>query len=125
VLQIIPSLDSGGAERTTLDIAKALVTEGWRSLVLSEGGRLEAEIERAGAELIRMPVASKNALTVLKNADRIEALVGKRGISIVHARSRAPAWSAALAARRAKVPFVTTYHGLYRAKGGSSACTIR
>jgi glycosyltransferase involved in cell wall biosynthesis len=117
VLQIVPRLDSGGAERTTIDIARALVKDGCRALVLSEGGRLEADLERTGAELIRMPVASKNPLAILKNAGRIAHLVTERNISLVHARSRAPAWSAFLAAKRAKVPLVTTYHGIYRANG--------
>ncbi len=117
VLQIVPALDSGGAERTTIDIARALVDEGWRALVLSEGGRLEGELERTGAELIRMPIASKNPLTIFKNAAKFAKLIAERNISLVHARSRAPAWSAALAAQKANIPFVTTYHGVYRAKG--------
>ena len=65
ILQIVPSLDTGGAERTTIDIAKALVEKGMRALVVSEGGRLEGELLAAGGELIPMPVASKNPLDAM------------------------------------------------------------
>ena len=117
VLQIVPSLDTGGAERTTIDIAKALVARGTRALVISEGGRLKGELASAGGELIPMPVASKMPLTIWRNASAISDLIRGQNIKIVHARSRAPAWSALIAARRTGVPFVTTYHGIYNAKG--------
>ena len=114
ILQVIPDLDTGGAERTTVDVAAALVARGWRALVVSEGGRLVPELEAAGAEHVALPVASKNPLVILANAKRLEKLVRERGVALIHARSRAPAWSALLAARRAGVPFVTTYHGIYK-----------
>ena len=117
ILQIVPSLDIGGAERTTIDIAAALVANGMRALVASEGGRLESELLAAGGELIRMPVASKNALTLWRNAGAIARLIRERNIVLVHARSRAPAWSARIATRRTDIPFVTTYHGIYNARG--------
>lgn len=114
ILQVIPDLDTGGAERTTVDVAAALVARGWRALVVSEGGRLVPELEGAGAEHVVLPVASKNPLVILANAKRLERLARKRGVALIHARSRAPAWSAFLAARRLDVPFVTTYHGIYK-----------
>ncbi len=117
MLQIVPSLDAGGAERTTIDIARALREAGWTALVASEGGRLEGELAATGAELIRLPVASKNPRTVYANAARLADLIRTRNISLVHARSRGPAWSALMAARRTNIPFVTTYHGIYNAKG--------
>jgi glycosyltransferase involved in cell wall biosynthesis len=117
VLQIVPSLDAGGAERTTIDIAKALTAAGLRALVASEGGRLEGELRDAGGELIRLAVASKNPAVMLKNAASLANIIRERNVSLIHARSRAPAWSAALAARRTHIPFVTTYHGIYNAKG--------
>ena len=117
VLQIVPALSAGGAERTTIDIARALVESGFRALVASEGGRLEWELTAAGGELIRMPVASKAPLTILRNASAIAALIRRQNVVLVHARSRAPAWSALIAARRTGIPFVTTYHGFYNAKG--------
>jgi glycosyltransferase involved in cell wall biosynthesis len=114
VLQIIPSLVTGGAERTTIDIAAALVARGDRAIVASEGGRhLLDELKSVGGEFVRMPVSWKNPIAVLMNARRIAALIEKQRVDIVHARSRAPAWSALLACRRAGVPFVTTYHGVY------------
>lgn len=116
VLQIVPSLNAGGAERTTIDIARALTDAGFRALVASEGGRLEGELMAAGGELIHLPLDSKNPLTLLSNARALAKLVKAENVSIIHARSRAPAWSALFAARRTGVPFVTTYHGIYNAR---------
>ncbi|HYM17228.1 MAG TPA: glycosyltransferase family 4 protein [Micropepsaceae bacterium] len=118
VLQIVPSLDSGGAERTTIDIARALTAQGWRALVASQGGRLEPALAAAGAELIRLPVASKDPAVIFANIGRLAKIIRTRNVSLVHARSRAPAWSALFAARRTGVPFVTTYHGIYPARSG-------
>jgi glycosyltransferase involved in cell wall biosynthesis len=115
ILQIVPSLDTGGAERTTIDIAAALVRDGLAALVASEGGRLEPILAGVGGRLIRMPVASKALPIIIANATRLARLVRQRNVKLIHARSRAPAWSAALAARMASVPFVTTYHGIYNA----------
>jgi glycosyltransferase involved in cell wall biosynthesis len=117
ILQIVPQLDAGGAERSTVDIAKALVARGFRALVASQGGRLERELIAAGGELMRMPVASKRPLRILVNARKIAHIIRTQNVLLVHARSRAPAWSARLAARRTGIPFVTTYHGIYNAKG--------
>jgi glycosyltransferase involved in cell wall biosynthesis len=116
VLQIIPTLGTGGAERTTIEVCEALAIAGGEALVASEGGRLEAELAAAGGELIRFPAAAKNPATLLANARRLQQLIAARGVNLVHARSRAPAWSALMAARLARVPFVTTYHGIYNQK---------
>lgn len=116
VLQVIPRLDAGGAERTTIDIAAALTEAGHRALVASEGGRLESELAAVGATSIRIPAASKNPLTILRNAGKLRAIIRDHDVALVHARSRAPAWSALIAARRAGIPFVTTHHGTYQAK---------
>jgi glycosyltransferase involved in cell wall biosynthesis len=113
VLQIIPTLVTGGAERATIDIAAALAARGDRALVASEGGRLVDELKSVGGEFVRMPVSWKNPVALLANARRIAALIESERVDLVHARSRAPAWSALLACRRAGVPFVTTYHGIY------------
>ena len=115
ILQVIPELDAGGAERTTLEVAAAVGRAGGRALVATAGGRLAAEIQRAGGEIINMPVHSKNPLTIWRNANRLARLIEARGVALIHARSRAPAWSALMAARRTGVPFVTTYHGAYKA----------
>jgi glycosyltransferase involved in cell wall biosynthesis len=114
ILQIIPRLDTGGAERAVVEIAAAVVCAGGRALVLAEpGGRLAPEVAAAGGEVVPFPAASKNPLGMLANARAIERLIARECIDLVHARSRAPAWSALAAARRARVPFVTTYHGAY------------
>ena len=117
VLQIVPELETGGAEQTTVDIAHALVEAGHAAFVISQGGRMVAELPQA-AQHITMPVASKNPITMLANARRIAALCKREGVDLIHARSRAPAWSALLAARTCKLPFVTTYHGAYKASNG-------
>lgn len=115
ILQVIPALETGGAERTAVDVAAALVREGFAAPVASSGGRMEAELEAVGGELIRMDAASKAPHKILANAFFLRDLIRKRGFKLVHARSRAPAWSALMAAGMARVPFVTTYHGIYNA----------
>lgn len=114
VLQIIPALNSGGAERTTVDIAEALADAGARALVASEGGRLVSELEAKGGTFIAFPASTKNPLSIWRNAERLEALCREHRVDLIHARSRAPAWSALLAARRLKIPFVTTVHGNHK-----------
>lgn len=114
VLQIIPQLETGGAEQTTLDVASAIVTRGWTSIVVSEGGRMVKHLEDQGTKHIKLPMASKNPLKILLNALRLIRLIKTKQISLLHARSRAPAWSALIAAKYTKIPFVTTYHGAYK-----------
>lgn len=117
ILQVIPHLSAGGAERTTIEVAEALRAAGAKALVASVGGRLEGELIRAGAELIRIDgLATKNPIHIYSNASVLSKIIAKRSVDLVHARSRAPAWSALWAARRMKKPFVTTYHGVYNAK---------
>lgn len=118
VLQVIPELSAGGAERTVLEVAEALRAAGAKALVASQGGRMEKDLEALGGELIRMKAASKNPITLRANAGLLTRLVKARGVDIIHARSRAPAWSALWAARRTGTPFVTTYHGAYTAHSG-------
>jgi len=119
ILQIVPRLDTGGAERATIDIAAGLKQEGFVALVASEGGRMVEELESGGGEWIAMPLDSKSPLALVANARRLAQVIRARGVKLVHARSRAPAWSALWAARAERVPFVTTFHGAYSA--GSAA----
>ena len=105
-------MNVGGAETTTLEIARALRAANARALVVSEGGALADALAAAGAELVNMPVASKNPFVMAANIRRLRQLVEGENINILHARSRAPAWSTLAAARAAQVPMVTTYHGL-------------
>lgn len=113
VLQVVPALMTGGVERGTVEIAAALARAGWRSLVASAGGPMVREIERAGAEHITLPLDSKNPLVIRRNIARLARLIETRNIDLVHARSRAPAWSAFYAARRTGRRFVTTFHNIY------------
>jgi glycosyltransferase involved in cell wall biosynthesis len=116
VLQILPSLVSGGAERGTVELAGALVETGWTSYVASGGGPLESEIARAGATHLNLPLASKNPLVMRRNTVALARLIRQLGVDIVHARSRAPAWSAGAAARATGRRFVTTFHNAYGAR---------
>jgi glycosyltransferase involved in cell wall biosynthesis len=118
VLQVTPALDAGGVERTTIEVADAVTRAGGRALVASRGGRLEGELEAVGGVLVTLPVDSKNPLTMLTNIGRLARLGREENVSLIHARSRAPAWSALVAARRLGVPFVTTYHGVYNGSTG-------
>ena len=118
MLQVAPALDAGGVEQTTLDMARAITRAGGVALVASAGGRLEGELAARGGELVRLPLDRKSPVTLLANAFRLERLIRARGVQVVHARSRAPAWSALLAARRTGAAFVTTYHGVYNARSG-------
>jgi glycosyltransferase involved in cell wall biosynthesis len=116
VLQVLPSLVSGGAERGTVELAGALVEAEWTSYVASGGGPLESEIARAGAAHLTLPLASKNPLVMRRNTVALIRLIGQLGVDIVHARSRAPAWSACAAAHATGRRFVTTFHNAYGAR---------
>lgn len=113
VLQVLPMLETGGVERGTIEVAEALVRTGFRALVASAGGRLVPELIHLGAEHIALPLASKDPWVMWRNAAKLAAAIREHRIAIVHARSRAPAWSARLAARRTGARWVTTYHGTY------------
>lgn len=113
VLQVLPRLDLGGVERGTVEIAQALGAAGIPALVASAGGRLSAAVERGGGRHVTLPLASKSPLTIWRNARRLARLIEVERVGVVHARSRAPAWSALIAARRAGIPLVTTYHAPY------------
>lgn len=116
ILQVLPALEAGGVERGTLEIAAALREAGARALIVSSGGRMAAGL---GADHISLPVHTKNPLGLWRNAARLKELIEHEGVALVHARSRAPAWSARSAARRARVPFVTTFHGTYGARSAA------
>lgn len=114
ILQILPSLQSGGVERSALEITQAITRAGGVALVASAGGRMVPAILRAGGTHIAMKLKAKAPWAIWGNAARLTRLLRARDVAIVHARSRAPAWSAWLACRRTGTPFVTTWHGLYR-----------
>jgi len=116
LLQVVPELETGGAEQTTIDVAHAVVRAGGKALVATRGGRMTSRLQADGARLAQMPVQTKNPLVMLGNAARLVDLIRREKVSIVHARSRAPAFSALWAAQSTKTPFVATYHGVYNAK---------
>lgn len=114
ILQILPSMASGGVERGTVEIAEALAAAGFRALVASAGGRMVPELEAVGARHVTMPsLADKSPLALWRSADGLVRLVRREGVALLHARSRAPAWAGLMAARRSGARFVTTYHGTY------------
>lgn len=121
VLQVLPSLGSGGVERTTLEIAQALLAAGHGAQVASAGGPLVPVIRGAGGVCHTLPMASKNPFMWRLTAAAITAIIRDQNIDIVHVRSRAPAFPARWAVLRAnkrghEVKLVTTYHGIYSAK---------
>ncbi len=115
VLQVLPSLETGGGgvERGAVDVAIAVAESGARSLVVSHGGAMVRELERAKVPHFTLPLHSKNPWTILVNIGRLEKIIRENKVDIVHARSRAPAWSAFYAAKRVGAYFVTTFHGTY------------
>lgn len=116
VLQVIPDLDAGGAERSALEVAAALVQAGGRAIVAATGGRLVAELEASGGEFVAMPVNTKNPLRGLVNAWRLAVLARHEDVDLLHVRSRAPAFSVWLASFLTGLPWVATYHGIYKAR---------
>jgi glycosyltransferase involved in cell wall biosynthesis len=113
ILQIIPELEAGGAERTAVDIAAGLAAVGARALVATEGGRLVGELQAKGGVWVPFPAATKNPAAMLVNVRRLARVCHDEGAALIHARSRAPAWVGLGAARALGRPFVTTYHGSY------------
>jgi len=113
LLQVLPALRSGGVERGTLEIAEAQIAAGYRAIVASAGGEMVPALEALGARHVTLPLTAKSPFAIWRNAAALAALARAEGVALIHARSRAPAWSALIAARRAGLPFVTTYHGAY------------
>ena len=113
ILQVLPSLVTGGVERGTVEITQAVTDAEAIAIVASAGGPMVASVQRAGGRHVVLPLLSKDPFVIWRNAARLTALIRAEKISLVHARSRAPAWSAWLACRRTGTPFVTTYHGVY------------
>ena len=116
ILQIVPTLNCGGVERGTIDIAKAIYEAGDSPLVLSVGGSLRDKVKEIPAKLIKHNVSSKNPFRIFRNVGFIENLIKTEKIDLVHSRSRAPAWSAYMATKRTDTPHVTTFHGIYSLK---------
>ena len=113
VCQIIPALGAGGAEQGCIDVAAGLKAAGAGSIVISHGGHRVPELLRSGTTHINKPVHSKNPLTAWQNFNDLKTIIDEQKISLLHVRSRAPAWSAYYAARAKNIPFITTCHAPY------------
>ena len=118
VLQVIPKLGYGGAETGCYDIAHYLPENNCKSFIVTSGGELTKFIDKKKVKLIRLPVHSKNPLLIFLNSIILIGIILFFNISIVHARSRAPAWSCLLATKLTRRKFVTTFHGTYNFSGG-------
>tara|TARA_Y100001970_G_scaffold41702_1_gene51776 strand:- start:685 stop:1839 length:1155 start_codon:yes stop_codon:yes gene_type:complete len=113
VLQVIPKLGYGGAETGCYDIAHYLYEKDCRSYIVTSGGELLKFVDKKKVKVIRLPVHSKNPLLILINAIVLTFIILFLNINIVHARSRAPAWSCYIATKITRRKFVTTFHGTY------------
>jgi glycosyltransferase involved in cell wall biosynthesis len=113
VLQVIPKLGYGGAETGCYDIAHYLPENGCKSFIVTSGGELTKFINKEKVKLIKLPVQSKNPLVIILNTLALIFIIIFNNISIVHARSRAPAWSCLFATKITRRKFVTTFHGTY------------
>ncbi len=114
VLQILPELRVGGVETGTVDFAKYLISNGHEAIVVSNGGELVDELQKAGIKHYQLPVHKKSLWVIFKSIQALEKIILDEKADIVHARSRVPAWIAFFACRRTKTAFITTCHGYYR-----------
>ena len=113
VLQVLPEMNHGGVEMGTVEIASGLKDVGIKNFVASAGGRMVYDLKKLKVKHFELPLKTKNPIKWFINARKLEKIIKENGINIVHARSRAPAWSAYWAAKWANVEFLTTFHGTY------------
>lgn len=113
ILQVLPELNQGGVELGTIEIASELQKRGIKNFVASEGGRMEGALERLKVKHFTLPLKTKNIFKMWLNSLRLSKIIKENGITVVHARSRAPAWSAYWAAKKCGVHYITTFHGTY------------
>jgi glycosyltransferase involved in cell wall biosynthesis len=113
VLQVVPELVTGGAERGCIDVALALAESGATPLVASAGGPMVRELDRAGIPHLTLPLSTKNPWRMRRNIKALVQIIDDFGVDIVHARSRAPAWSAYFACQATGARYMTTFHAPY------------
>lgn len=118
VLQVLPNLISGGVEQGVVDLNAGLIKAGMKSIVVSNGGPRVYDINKAGGIHIELPVHSKNPFTIWLNARRLRRIIREHKVDIVHAASRAPAWSAARAVEGTTARFVTSCHAAHKISNG-------
>lgn len=116
ILQVLPALEMGGVERGTIETAAALAQAGLQNYVVSSGGPMVQELTALGVQHIQMPVQTKNPFKMWQNARALARLVQEKGITLMHVRSRAPAWSVKWASALSGVPYIGTFHGVYGIK---------
>lgn len=119
IMQIIPSLGAGGAEQGCIDVAAEIVKSGAKSIVVCHGGHRLPELQRGGTLHVNLPVHSKNPFVMWRNIARLRKLIREHDVDIIHARSRAPAWSAWKAAQGTKAKFMTTCHAPFNISGSA------
>lgn len=117
ILQVLPSLQSGGVERGTIEIARAILHSGAVPLVASAGGPMTTQLAHADIKHFTLPLDKRDIFTIWSNAGKLARIIREHNVDIIHARSRAPAWSAWMASRRTGCHFVTTFHGTYNLGG--------
>ncbi len=113
IVQIVPQMNRGGVERGTVEIAEAISARGWKAVVICNGGRMENQLRRAGAEVYTLPVDTKNPLKWPAVRRRLKAVLLSVGADIVHVRSRAPAWIALPLTRAMGVHSISTIHSKF------------
>ena len=111
ILQIIPNMEIGGAERTVIEITAFLKNTNYSSIVLTSGGKLTEDLKKLDIEVIKLQIDRKNPFSIIKNIFVFKKIFIKKKIDLVHVRSRGPAWSAILAAKILNIPVITTWHG--------------
>jgi len=115
VIQVLPALNSGGVERGTLEISEYLVKKGWRSVVISSGGKLVNRLTRNGTKHINLQTNSKNPLKWNNLRKKLKNVFEDEKPDIIHVRSRVPAWTAGTVAKKMNIPLISTIHGSHLA----------
>ena len=113
ILQVLPALGQGGVERGTIEIARALSEAGIPNAVASAGGRLERALDEIGVEHVKLPLDRKNPFTLRRCARALADYCSEEGVTLMHVRSRAPAWAVKWASKRCGVKWIATFHGVY------------
>ena len=115
VIQVLPALNSGGVERGTLEISEYLVKKGWRSVVISSGGKLVNRLTRNGTKHINLQTNTKNPLKWSNLRKKLKNVFEDEKPDIIHVRSRVPAWTAGKVAKKMNIPLISTIHGRHLA----------
>ncbi len=113
ILQVLPALGQGGVERGTIEIARALSEAGIPNAVASAGGRLERALDEMDVEHVKLPLDRKNPFTLRRCARALADYCSEEGVTLMHVRSRAPAWAVKWASKRCGVKWIATFHGVY------------